>query len=65
MSLPKYEKHVNNLYQNHSQNIMLENAFQVVKKQKKFTSSVAKEFANIFTKQTVNLIEVIKAKEER
>lgn len=56
---------MSNWYQNHSQNIILNSAHQVVKKQKKFTDRVAKDFANVFTKQTAKLVKIIKIKEKK
>lgn len=63
--LSKYEKYINNKYQNYNQNIILTSVFQAIKRQKKFTNSVIEEFANIFTKKTIKLIEVIKARKEK
>lgn len=65
MSLPKYKRHAGDQYQNNGQNMMLNSAFQVVEKQKEFTSSAAEEFASAFTGQTAKLVEVVKAREER
>lgn len=44
---------------------MLNNIFQVFKKQKKFINSVAKKFVDVFTKQTAKLIHLIKVRKER
>lgn len=45
--------------------MILNNAFQIIKKQKEFTSRTAKNFENAFTKQIAKWVEVIKAREER
>lgn len=44
---------------------MLNNAFQVVKRQKKFTGRVAENFVNAFIKQIAKFVEVVKVRKEK
>lgn len=43
---------------------MLNSAFQTIEKQKKFTDSIAEEFANAFIRQTAKLVKIVKVKDE-
>lgn len=51
-------------YWNHSQNLILFTTFQIVEKQKEFTSTIAKEFAYVFTTQISKLVEIIKVQKK-
>lgn len=44
---------------------MLDTAIEVVKQQKQFSGTAAKEFAQAFKAQTGKIVEALKAKEER
>lgn len=50
MSLPNYERYVDDWYWNYGQNRILNSAFQAIEKQKKFTSRAIKDFISIFIK---------------
>lgn len=52
-------------WQNYDQNMILNNAFQIVKKPKKFISKAIEKSANTFIKYNIKLVKVIKTEEKR
>ena len=46
--LSQYNRHSNNQYQNHNQNLMLDTAINVVKQQKEFFATIAEKFGLSF-----------------
>ncbi len=61
----EYDRHLGDQYQNHGQSLMLNTAIEVVEQQKKFSGVAMEEFAQAFKAQTREIVEALKAKEER